>query len=624
MSIEKLIKNGVQTTMKIYSTISTFDQSLYSYQQEAKVSIFATWDKYDNVMFQMPTGTGKTRLFTSLIKDIIKNDKDKGKIIIIAHRKELIDQISASLSNYEIDHALFISGVKRNFSKRVQVASIASLTHPKTWKKQEIKDLSVDYIIIDEAHHTMAKTYARLCKRYESAKKLGVTATPWRMSHSGFMFFDCFKRKQEYFQTLIRSKPISWFIKEHYLSPYTYYSIQDKSDTKKLIDSIRIDDKLGDYVESDLIKKFNTIVIRAKLLDSYQKYANGKKGIVYAINQTHGKDICNQYQEAGLKAAYIDSNTKPLERKTIIERFRKGLLEVLVNVNIFSEGFDCPDVEFIQLARPTKSLALYLQQVGRGLRKTKDKSQCIILDNVGLYSTFGLPDANRQWQHHFEGSPVEISERPTSENKGLGVPVHINIAEGNEAMVMIQHGNVATPPLPTPTPTPVPAPKPEPAPVQKKFLEIQILEHIYENPGAKASDMARSILGKAGAGNKRKINQCITYKMQELLIRDGDRGGYYLSMEGQKLLPKASHLAVVSFKLPVTGPIYDQALKSMILEYIYANPGVKATDIAQAFWRNVEMKKKINSCLYHNMEGLWERDGARGGYYLSVEGQKLF
>lgn len=608
--------------MTQYRTISTKDDTLRQYQQDAKQSIFAAWDQYDNVMFQMPTGTGKTRLFTSLIKDIIKNDKNKGKIIIIAHRKELIDQISASLANYEIEHALFISGIKRNFNKRVQVASIASLTHPKTWKKQEIKDLDVDYIVIDEAHHTMAKTYARLCKRYRFAKKLGVTATPWRMNHSGFMFFDCFRRKQEYFQTLIRSKPISWFIDQHYLSPYIYYSIQEKSDTQKLINSVRIDEKLGDYVESDLIKKFNTIVIRAKLLDSYKKYAYGKKGIIYAINQTHGKDICNQYQEAGLKVAYIDSNTKPLERKTIIERFRMGILEILVNVNIFSEGFDCPDIEFIQLARPTKSLAMYLQQVGRGLRKKQNNSKCVILDNVGLYSTFGLPDANRQWQHHFEGSQVEISERPTSENNGLGKPLHINIAEGNEDMVMIQHGNVAIPQQTTYTPEPVQQPSPKP--IQKKSLKIQILEHIYENPGAKAIDMARSILGKAGDGNKRKINQCITYDMQELLIRDGERGGYYLSMDGQKQLPNSTRLTTVSFKLPLPKIVYNHELKSMILEYLYANPGAKATDIAQAFWQNVDMKKKINSSLYHDMEGLWERDGVRGGYYLSLEGQKLF
>lgn len=512
--------------MSQYFSISSKDKTLREYQQKAKESIFYAWDKFDNVMFQMPTGTGKTRLFTSLIKDILLHDKRGGKIVIIAHRKELIDQISKSLSLYQIDHALIISGKKRDLTKRVQVASIASIMHAKTRNKTEYKELDIDYIIIDEAHHAMARTYAMMCQRYRSAKKLGVTATPWRMNHSGFMFFDCYKRKQEYFQKLIKSKPISWFIENHYLAPYTYYSIQDKSETKKLIDSIKTYDKFGDYAESELVRKFNTKVIRARLLESYLKLAKGKKGIIYAINQAHGKDICRQYEEAGLKVAYIDSNTKQTERDTIIERFKKGVIEILVNVNIFSEGFDCPDIEFIQLGRPTKSLAMYLQQVGRGLRPTKDKSQCVILDNVGLYSTFGLPDANRQWEHHFKGAKVEIDEHPTKANKGLGVSVPLQVIQGNEDMVMIQSDYSETQPSPKQTRT------------EENDLLSQVLRYIHETPGIKASEIAQSIFGNAEPEQKKQINSCLYNEMKGLWERDGKVGGYYLSMEGQKRLRK--------------------------------------------------------------------------------------
>ena len=467
----------------------------------------------------MPTGTGKTRLFTSLINDIIKNDKRDGKIVIIAHRKELIDQISKSLLQYNINHALIIAGQKRDLSKRVQVASIASIMHSKTRNKTEYKELEVDYIIIDEAHHSMAKTYARLCQRYKTAKKLGVTATPWRMNHSGFMYFDCYKRKQEYFQKLIKSKPISWFIENHYLSPYTYYSIQDKSTTRKLIDSIKTYNKFGNYAEGELATKFNTKVIRARLLESYQKYANGKKGIIYAINQAHGKDICQQYQEAGLKVAYIDSNTKLSERISLINRYRNGIIEILVNINIFSEGFDCPDIEFIQLARPTKSLSMYLQQVGRGLRPTKNKSQCIILDNVGLYSTYGLPDANRQWDYHFKGSQTEIIEQPTKDNKGLGVTIATKIVQGNEDMVLIQGEHSR--PLPE-------------QPKLFKSLATKILEYTFSHPGAKAIDIAQAIY--EDPSKKSLINSCLYNDMKGLWEREGQRGGYYLSKEGQKQL----------------------------------------------------------------------------------------
>ena len=522
-------------TNSTYLNICTKDGSLRKYQQEAKEAIFKAWDKNDNIMFQMPTGTGKTRLFTSLIKDILYRDKRDGKIVIIAHRKELIDQISKSLTLYEIDHALIISRKKRDLSKRVQVASIASLMNAKTRKKTEYKELNIDYIVIDEAHHAMARTYAMMCQRYKSAKKLGVTATPWRMNHSGFMFFDCYKRKQPYFQKLIKSKPISWFISEQYLSPYTYYSIQDKSETRKLIDSIKTYDKFGDYAETELVRKFNTKVIRAKLLDSYLRLAKGKKGIIYAINRAHGKDICKQYEEADLKVAYIDSETKQSDRDNIIKQFKEGSVEILVNVNIFSEGFDCPDIEFIQLGRPTKSLAMYLQQVGRGLRPTKDKPHCVILDNVGLYSTFGLPDANRQWEHHFKGTKVEIDEHPTKDNKGLGMSIPLQVIQGDEDMVMIQGKNAIASPLPTSNSPAVPK--------QKNTIQT--------------SD-----------------------KKPELVLR--------------------------------------------IVKYIHSHPGAIATEIAKAFWDDVEKKKIINSYLYSNeMDGLWERDekGNRG-YYLTMAGQK--
>lgn len=134
-----------------------------------------------------------------------------------------------------------------------------------------------------------------------------------------------------------------------------------------------------------------------------RQYADGKKGIVYAISISHARNIAAYYKEHGINAVAIDSRTPANERKCLIEDFKQGKIQVLVNVDVFSEGFDCPDVEFIQLARPTLSLAKYLQQVGRGLRKTDGKESCMIIDNVGLYRLFGLPTACHDWQAMFEG-----------------------------------------------------------------------------------------------------------------------------------------------------------------------------------------------------------------------------
>ena len=418
-----------------YIKICRIDKSLRSYQQEAKSAIFSAWDKVDNVMFQMPTGTGKTRLFTSLINDINRwsvENKTPIRILIIAHRKELIDQIDESLQRYHVAHGIIAGGrtKERNLRLPVQVASIQTLTHPAN--KQVMRQLKVDFVIVDEAHHSMARTYQLLWHHlwYKNAKKLGVTATPWRMNHSGFT---------KLYEQLIRSKSIQWFMDHKYLAPYEYYSIKDNSSTQKAILSINEFDVEGDYKVSAMEQVIDTGRIRAKLLSSYQRLAAGKKGIIYSISRAHSEHICKEYSAAGIRIANIDSQTPKQEREAVVNSFKKGDLDVIVNVDIFSEGFDCPDIEFIQLARPTKSLVKYLQQVGRGLRPTQTNAACIIIDNVGVYNTFGLPNANRQWIRHFKGNPnAVIDESPSVKNKGLGTPRELHIYEGDEDMVLIQ------------------------------------------------------------------------------------------------------------------------------------------------------------------------------------------
>lgn len=169
-----------------YSDIYKEDSSLRPYQQKAKKEIFAAWEEVDNVMFQMPTGTGKTRLFTSIIRDINEYSiriREAVKILIVAHRTELIDQIDGSLNKYGVPHNVIAGGRDRNFKYPVNVASIQTLTHPRNLA--DAKRLNVQFIIIDEAHHALASTYKKLWNLYPGSKKLGVTATPWRMNHEG-------------------------------------------------------------------------------------------------------------------------------------------------------------------------------------------------------------------------------------------------------------------------------------------------------------------------------------------------------------------------------------------------------------------------------------------------------
>lgn len=416
-----------------YNEFCQKDITLRDYQQLAKEEIFSKWNRVDNILYQMPTGTGKTRLFTSIIRDIsiwgLRHNINY-RILIIAHRSELIEQSSRSLDKYRIKHGVLAGTMKdkRDLTQAIQVASIQTITHPAN--QCLIDDLKFDFIIIDEAHHAVANSYQKLWEYCPDAKKLGVTATPWRMNNSGFA---------QIFDAYIPSMSIKDFIQKGWLATYQYYSIPTSSELVKSIESIREFDIEGDYKNSALVEVCDTSRIRAQLYDSYEKNVLGKKGIIYSISREHSEHICLQYRSRGVAIENIDSKTPAKLREKVIQAFRNGEIDIIVNVDIFSEGFDCPDIEFIQLARPTKSLVKYIQQVGRGLRKNGDK-KCIILDNVGMYSRFGLPDEERDWESFFYGEEKEpTSTKGYSRNNGsLREYVETDLSEGNEEMILIQ------------------------------------------------------------------------------------------------------------------------------------------------------------------------------------------
>ena len=180
-----------------------------------------------------------------------------------------------------------------------------------------------------------------------------------------------------------------------------------------------------------------------RLYQSLEEFGKDRKGIVYAINISHAQKITKLYQEHGVKAIAIDSKTPAAKRQQDIEAFKKGDIQVLVNVDIFSEGFDCPDVEFVQLARPTLSLAKYLQMVGRGLRVAKGKKNCVIIDNVGLYRVFGLPSQVWNWNAMFEGNLKVGKKKETAKEREFflmnEVQDGIQIHPDSEMMMVMSH-----------------------------------------------------------------------------------------------------------------------------------------------------------------------------------------
>ena len=412
-------------------SVKSADADLRPYQSKNKNRIYESWKEHNAVMLQMPTGTGKTRLFVSLLRDIhcyAAKIRTQIRVLILVHRIELIDQISYELGvRYGLAHGIIHSQDRERPMFPFQIASVQTLNR----RLDRWSERTFDFIIVDEAHHVLAESYKKIINTYPNAKVLGVTATPYRLSGAGF---------RPEFDVLIESESIREFIKKGYLSDYEYYSIAPFSQMQHQIDDITKVDSSGDYANSELMEICDKNKIRAQVVEAYLKYAKGKKGIVYTINKLHNKHLCESFCESGVSAVAIDSDTSTEERERLIQQFKRGEIDVLCNVDIFSEGFDCPDIEFVQLARPTKSLSLYLQQVGRGLRVCEGKEKTIFLDNVGLYNSFGFPAEKRPWQGYFDGVEGVVENKIKRERKTDSTKLRNivrDLTEGNEKVYLI-------------------------------------------------------------------------------------------------------------------------------------------------------------------------------------------
>ena len=397
---------------------------LFDYQEDMKERIEKALRLHRSVMAQMPTGTGKTYLLTAVIDSFVSNNPME-KVWIVAHRRELVSQIDETVRKF---HSYSASNTSSLLSS-VKAVSIQ-------WLSKHYDEIEEEpgLIVIDEAHHALAKTYKEMWERFPKAKFLGLTATPCRLNGKGFT---------DLFDVLVQSWDIPEFISKGRLATYDFVSIKSDGVTQRLIDSLQKRGADGDYQNKEMDMLLNKRPSIERLYQSFEEYGKDRKGIVYAINISHAKKIMELYQEHGIKAVAIDSKTPVAERQADIEAFKKGEIQVLVNVDIFSEGFDCPDVEFVQLARPTLSLAKYLQMVGRGLRVAKGKKNCVIIDNVGLYRVFGLPSQVWNWKATFEGKLKYGKNKDTLKGRDFflmyGKQETMPVGQDSEMVMVMSH-----------------------------------------------------------------------------------------------------------------------------------------------------------------------------------------
>lgn len=381
-------------------------QVLRDYQERARndlrqaVARLRDAGKPQHVLLDLPTGGGKTTVAAALIDGAVQRG---GDVLFIAHRKELIDQCSARLDGAGIEHGVLMGKHPRCAPwARVQVASVATLM-------RRLDDLPpATLIVLDEAHHARAATYTHILARYPGVPVIGLTATPWRLDNCGL---------GELFEAIVVAETMRGLTKSGYLVPYTgfAYDVPDLRQVKK---------SAGDYRADDSARVMSTGAICGNVVEQWQAHCASKRTVVFAVNVAHSMQLVERFRAAGVAAEHVDGTSPKVEREGVLRRLASGETTVVCNVNVLTEGFDCPAIECIVLARPTMSIVLYLQMIGRGLRahcfscgrdaswlgaqcpgcgSSSVKRVCRIHDHAGLIVNHGMPDSERDHSLQADG-----------------------------------------------------------------------------------------------------------------------------------------------------------------------------------------------------------------------------
>ncbi len=333
---------------------------LRPYQQEVLNNVRkAMLKKHKKIVVVCGCGSGKSVMSAEMAK---KSAKKGNKILFLVHRKELINQIEATYSMWGVDME------NCDFSM-VQ-------TYRRHLKPPEFYNL----IIIDECHlnHNVYKT---IVAHHSEAFVVGWTATPIRLGAGGL---------GDLYGSLVQGVSTEWLIQNKYLAPFKYYSVP-------LADTTKLHTKMGDFVKGEISSLMQDSHIYGETVTQWEKIAKNKQTIVYCASVQASENTAEQFRKAGHKAEHIDGNTPAELRTEIMQKFRNGELKILCNMDLFGVGLDVPNCECVVLLRPTKSLALYIQQAMRSMRYVEGKT-ALILDHVRNCYLHGLPDDNREWE----------------------------------------------------------------------------------------------------------------------------------------------------------------------------------------------------------------------------------
>ena len=320
----------------------------------------------------MPTGSGKTVVFA----EIARSAAAKGRyILILVHRRELVNQASAKLTDAGVDHGIIAAGFPASDHK-VQVASVQTLV-----RRLTTTDFKPDLIIIDEAHHAVAGSWEKITAQWGHARRIGVTATPSRLDGRGL---------GSHFETLVSGPSVEQLVNGGFLSPHRVFA------PPILVDLSQVKTRAGDYANDQLSEAMDRPTITGSACATYRRLADGLPAIAFCCSVKHATSVCESFKAAGYRAKLVTGNMPMDERDEAISGLADGRTQVLCSVDVVSEGTDVPAVSAAILLRPTQSESLYLQQVGRILRPQNGKI-AIVLDHVGSTSKHGFVDDRRDW-----------------------------------------------------------------------------------------------------------------------------------------------------------------------------------------------------------------------------------
>lgn len=323
------------------------------------------------ILLCSPTGSGKTAISTFIMSE----SAERGHTgFFLCHRVELLEQTEATFRKAGIDFGIIAAGRDYVPDKQVYICSIDTV------RNRLSKIPTPGLLVIDEAVHTPAKSWRQVIDAYPDAWRIGLTATPQRLSGEGF---------SDIFDRLILGPSVRDLIDAGWLSDFRFFAPPG-------VDPTGLHTRAGDYIPAESALLVDKPAITGDVISHYNRLSAGKRAIVFCVSVQHSKNVAEGFEAAGIPARHVDGSTPPDERRKAMEDFRAGRVLVLTNCSLFIEGVDVPALETAILLRPTKSLALYLQMVGRALRPAEGKT-ALILDHVGAVQMHGFPDYPHKW-----------------------------------------------------------------------------------------------------------------------------------------------------------------------------------------------------------------------------------